>query len=145
MEALQHPSLVSAADCLPRLNLFFFNACIPIGIPTTPKSNWVAGSSSNYIGTRNTEPDFVIEEGIEDDYWGPDDPGGLVNPWWSVDLGIEEEVLEIKMEARYCCLDRLSGVEIRVGNMDPVTNAVDGEPFKYNNNIFNTLSFPFYM
>ena len=74
------------------------------------------------------------EQGLNDDYgdyWGPSEDGlGLVNAWWRLDMGVEETVFEVVIHSRAHERQRSGDVEVRVGNVDPVTAAVDGEPMK---------------
>ena len=93
--------------------------------PSISKSSWVASSSSNY--QRSTASDGIDSGNF--DYWHPATTAvGLANPWFSVDLSVEELVLEITIHIRARYLSRFGNVEIRVGNNDLSTTAVATKP-----------------
>ena len=90
--------------------IFLFQENIALSKPTSQSSTLIVGhplkSSYAVDGIKNTHYSQCTHTA--------DDT--TTNPWWRVDLGQVEPVIQVNILNRGdCCGDRLDGAEIRVG------------------------------
>ena len=110
------------------LEFVIFFVHIPVDT-SGDKSTWATDASTT---GGNSDSSRIINgnSGSSIDYWNPMAENFA---WISVDMQVEQLVLEVKIYTRVfpppnpCCKERVANLEVRVGNEDPAAMAEAGK------------------